>query len=259
MGLNEEWAAPSAAFGHIPPPLPKPAPPAFTIAGKPVDLATGEWVNPPAPPRPPTSSAGAESVVARAFRIAQNVRDQHEKFVESLKAEAGKYSPDGYRQALAEFDASDLDTSEAEFAQRKAQEEQRLENILEGLAPDGDGASETRRSRYWDGERRRIEASKSPTNEMRKAIAEANPEELAVLVKEIPRELELRGLPRNCLDSSIAAVRPELASAQANLQNLNQAAATLNQTFGSVRRGIAAGAPADPRVLVDPARFDPDR
>jgi hypothetical protein len=270
MGINEEWSAPSAAYGHPMAPPPKPVPPAFSIGGRVVDPHTGQWADqtpPPPPPRPPTSSAGAETVVARAYATAVKVRDQHAKYVAALKASAGKYSPDGYRGKLAEFantaEVAALDAAEQKFAQRKAVEEARISELLGGVNRPGDVAGELRRGRIWDADKAQLDKA-ADTGAVARTAAKliedaADADALAVLSEQLPSYLDVRNVPGGWLNDAFAEKLPELGAARTNLNSLNQAAATLNQTFGAVRRGIAAGRPAHPRVLPDPAQFDPDR
>jgi hypothetical protein len=229
----------------------KPTPPSMAIDGRPVDFRPGqaEPSKVPAPTGPTT--------VSQVFGTASRVRDEHEKFLDEMAASRADIGENAYRAALSALSAN-LDEAETKFQARKAQAAAQVEEAINGLSPDGDAASETRRSRYWEGERRAIENAKSPVSEMQKALANASPEQFAVLVQELPRELESRGLPGNVLNGTIAAVRPELAAAQSEYDALTQCEAIVAQDLGAVRRGIASGRAADPRVLVDPARFDPD-
>jgi hypothetical protein len=235
----------------IPPQPSKSQPPGMTINGKLVDFRPGqaEPSRVPAPTGP--------TVVGNVYGTATRVRSEHEKFLDQMAASRADIGENAYRAALAALSAT-LDEAETQFQARKAIAASRVEEVINGLAPDGDSASETRRSRYWDGERRAIDNAKSPVSEMQNALANANDEQFAVLVQELPRELESRGLPGNVLNGTIASARPELANAQAELRNLEQCEAIVNQDLGAVRRGIESGRAADARVLVDPSRFDPD-
>jgi hypothetical protein len=260
--LNEEWSARRIPFGLIPPELPKPAPPKFTISGKEVDTRPG-WAQPSQVPQP---SAAGDTAVSRAYRTAVKVRDAHAKYVQSLQASAGYYSPDGYRAELAKFanspEAAALDAAEQEFAQRKAAEAARLDSLRKGVNRPGDVADELRRGRIWDRDKARLDAAADAGRVAATAqelIDGADPDGDAVLAEQLPAYLQSRNVPGGWVNDAFAEKIPELGAAQADLDNLNQAEAVLAQTLGAVRRGIQAGRPADPKVLVDPSRFDPDR
>jgi hypothetical protein len=124
-----------------------------------------------------------------------------------------------------------------------------------------DAASELRRSRYWDAEQQVLANAKSPVTEAQRAIADAagNPERLSVLAEQLPAHFRARGLPADWLGNEFTKASPELAGARSVAHDIERCEAVLRHDIAAVRRGIDAGRPADPQVLVDPSQFDPQR
>jgi hypothetical protein len=234
-----------------------PAP--YTINGKVVDTNPG-WAEPrpvaPVPTQP-------ETVVSQAYSGLQQVRQAHQRHLEEVYRNADRLSEEGRRDAIADFRNSQaaklLDQIDAAADQRLAQAQNDYAQQLKGLTQPGDAAQETRNSRTWDRELRKLEAAKdsgSVINVARQALESSSGAELGVLMEQMPSYLESRKVPTEWINPVVTQQHPALGEAQWKANQAQQAATLLHYNAMRIRNGIHNGSP--PNYLVDPSKFDPD-
>jgi hypothetical protein len=131
---------------------------------------------------------------------------------------------------------------------------------LASLVQPGDAAQESRNTRTWDRERRKLDAAPDAGHliaSARQALESATRPELGVLLQEFPSYLESHDVPTDWINPVVAQTVPEIAAAQQQAQRAQQAATVVHYDTAALRTGIQKGSP--PSQLVDPTRFDPDR
>ncbi len=116
-----------------------------------------------------------------------------------------------------------------------------------------------RRDRAWARAKHAIDraqedpSGRSTVQTTREVIQGARPEEIGVLVQEVPADLESLGLPTDFVESEVAAKAPKLAEAQRELTSATRDVTVLRHTIAAVKRGIDSSSPVPEVALVDPA------
>jgi hypothetical protein len=176
---------------------------------------------------------------------------------DSVTRRAALLSADGQRAALADFDAGAVGAAEALAIQREADAQAEVNRMRAALVTPGDAAAEQRKTRLRDRLVREIEQTKSPLAAVQDAVAQANVDQLGVLMEELPSLMAAKGLPADgWLDRVVGARAPEYEAAQQKAANAHHARTVVSYNASAVRRGIAEGHPAV--TLVDPSKYDPD-
>lgn len=211
-------------------------------------------------PAPPAAPAPKITTVSTAFETMKSVRSAHQKYLAELAASKSKFSPDGYRAKVLGFkdspEAQAVDQHEAAVIARRDKAAADYEQTLANLSRPGDSAEELRNSRAWDRHKRTIDNAKSPVAAARAAVSQAKPEELGVLLDELPAHLAATGHPTDWINQAVAQVVPGVANAREVFDKASRAAEIAQYDARRLREGFASGRP--PVELVDMARFDPD-
>lgn len=184
----------------------------------------------------PTAGAlthGSDSTAfQRAGADANHAAQQLDAYVDSLRGAAGdtKYTSENIRDHVAQFAHTpaaqaversvDAVRVTAEAAQLAA------DRALERLQPKGDTATELRNSRYWN----RVEAQLDSIADGGKRlpvvdelIKNANPNELGVLIEELPAYLRAKGSDASFVDELVAQAVPEYGAAKRRVGVAQQA------------------------------------
>jgi hypothetical protein len=211
-------------------------------------------------PAPPAAPAPKVTTVSTALATMENARSAHQKHLAEVARSRESFTADGYRAKVLEFadspEAKAVDEHEAAVIARRDKAAADYEQTLANLSRPGDSAEEQRNSRAWDRQKRTIDHADSPVAAARAAINQAKPEELGVLLDELPAHLAATGHPTDWITSSVEQVVPELAAARGQLDKASRAAEIAQYDAARLREGFASGRP--PVELVDMARFDPD-
>ena len=171
------YSTPNEQRGYTPPPTPEP----FT------------------PPRVSASAVKVDgSVVEQAHAAFTNAKTAFEKFLNDIPRE--HYSADGLKAQIKKFGDTDaakaVDIAVANVRDRADKATAQVEKIRRDLSPNGDTAAELRATRYWDRTKPGLDNAKEGAfGRAQKLIANADREELGVLLQELPAYLEARGLP----------------------------------------------------------------
>jgi hypothetical protein len=137
-----------------------------------------------------------------------------------------------------------------------------VQATLKALSPPGDTAEELRRQRVLDRTLRKLDKARdvgSVTQAAREMLEQATPDELPVLVQEIPHYLDDAGAPADWVPKVVAAKAPQLAEAQTRLATAKQAQVLSRAAAKLVRDGVRNHRPPTQLHRLDPTRFDPER
>jgi hypothetical protein len=213
-------------------------------------------------PQQPTS----DTVVAQAYSGLVNVTKAQQKHNDEVVRDSAHLTQEGLRARLNAFadsaEAKSVDGIEASVDQLVARKQAEVQATLKALSPPGDTAEELRRQRVLDRTLRKLDKAKdvgSVTQAAREMLEQATPDELPVLVQEVPHYLEDAGAPADWVQRIVATKAPQLAEAQTKLAAAQQAQVMTRQAAKFVRDGIRDGSPPTQLHLLDPSRFDPDR
>jgi hypothetical protein len=205
--INDEWGG----GAERPPNMPAPEP-TFTISGRPVPPVGSDMPAPPPPPAGATAMSLAQNVIARTNAA-------YKDHLDGIAADRG-LNEQGQRAKLAEFDASPVDQAEALAIAREAEAQADVERQRAALVKPADAAGEQRNLRYRDRLVRDLDHAPSPLAAAQQAVQQATPEQLSVLLEELPSLLTAKGVPTDgWLDHAAAAKVPEYAAAQQKAAN----------------------------------------
>jgi hypothetical protein len=218
----------------------------------------------PEPFTPPPVRASAVkvngSVVEQAHAAFTNGKTAFEKFLNDIPRE--HYSPDGLKAQVEKFSdtaaARAVDAAVASVRDHADKANAQVEKIRRGLSPNGDVAAELRATRLWDRTRPLLDNAKEGAfGRAQKLIANANREELGVLLQELPAYLEALGHPTNWIDTAVGQVVPEYAQAAKRRQKAQQALTIAELNAKSLQRSFAQGYSSS--ILTDARLYDPDK
>ncbi len=200
-----------------------------------------------------------ETVVSQAFSAIQKIHQTHREYLDAVDKD-DRFTDEARQEAVSSFKNTEtakyLDTVEEVVDQRLTAAQAKLDAQFKGLSKDGDAAQESRNLRIRDRALDTLKASDSPVTAAQKMFEKATPEELSVYLQEVPAFLENRDLPTGFIPAVVEQKLPELAAAQREVNQAQQAKTVLDYDVTAIRNGIKTGFP--PTQLVDPSRFDPD-
>ncbi len=200
-----------------------------------------------------------ETVVSQAFSAIQKIHQTHREYLDALDRNSD-ITDEARAKAVPAFGNTEtaryLDTVEEAVDTRLTVAQAKYEAQLAGLSKDGDAAAESRAIRIRDRALDTLKASDSPVTAAQRMFEKATPEELSVYLQEVPSYLLNRDLPTSFISAVVERKLPELAAAQREVNQAQQAKTVLDYDVTAVRNGIKTGFP--PTQLVDPSRFDPD-
>lgn len=218
------------------------------------------------PPQQSGQPAQPDSVVQQAFKRLLDVPKAQRAHIEAVNAQ--EYAKPGSRvfdndrrqREIADFansrEAQSLDDVEQVFERQLSAYQADYQSAIAAQSANVDEAAALRiRDRLID----RLSNSDSPALVARQLVSDAKPEELGVVLQEIPSWLETRGFPTDFIEPVLAGKCPDVAEKVASLRKAQQAAAIGRQTVNQIRTGIRNNSPA--KHLMTPeqvARYDPD-
>jgi hypothetical protein len=208
------------------------------------------------------NTASNNEVVGQIYELTKAVRAAQVSWNQRVERESEGKDENLIRSELAAF----ADTPEAQSLGIGAQaidawvteKQTALQQERENLSQYGEEGRE-RRDRAWAAAQRRIDVAqadpsgKSTVQVIREIIQRARPDELPVLVDQVPAYAESLGFPVGFIEAEIAAKVPSLGEKQRDLRNAERDATVCRHAIGAVQRGISKGHPVPPEAIVDPA------
>lgn len=167
-------------------------------------------------------------------------------------------TPDELLKAAREFAAPELDVAEAAFKKQADHYDAQYAHTVAGLTANVDESSAARiRDRAFD----RLAHAESPILAAQQLIESAGtPQELGVVLQEVPSWLEARGHGTDWLPSKLAEVQPDVAQAATKRRKAHQARDLGLTTIAQVRRGIDTACPVTHLMPADRvSKYDPER
>jgi hypothetical protein len=184
---------------------------------------------------------------------------EHGKYLDRIEPLAQQFTPEGFhsqRKAFGQSEAAEaVETAEQLASARVAQAEADYAAKLKELSPQGDTAAELRNQRTLARVERQL-ASADPNTKAetaRKLIAEADRDQLGVLVSELPSF----GVPSAVVEAAAQAV-PELADAATKITKARQSESLIRNDARRIRDAVNDGRRLAVQP-VSPAKYDPDR
>ena len=210
----------------------------------------------PAPDARPIAAAGAL------------LRDAARKFEAHLAdIDPAPYTAEGLARQIALFNespaAAEIDEAVALAAQREADAEAHVAEIIQSLQPKGDTADELRAGRAWSRVQRHLDSA--PDDKVaevaRRLVADADPTELGVLLEEVPAYMASKNQGADWLEQVVAEKVPALADAHRKLKLARQARPQVvfdAERLRSRITGTAAPQAYSPVPFLDLGKYDPD-
>jgi hypothetical protein len=217
----------------------------------------------PEPFEPPKVTASAVkvngSVIEQAHASFTNAKTAFEKFLNDIPRE--HYSAEGLTAQIQRFGDTDaakaVDQAVAQVRDRADKATAQVDKIRRDLSTNGDTAAELRATRYWDRTKAVLDTAKEGAfGKAQKLIANADREQLGVLLQELPSYLEAHGHTSDWIDTAVGQVAPEYARATKQHQKARQALTIAEYNAKSLRASFANGRSSS--VLTDPRQYDPD-
>lgn len=220
-------------------------------------------------PKPVTNTRAhpvpdARPIVAAAALL-RDAAAKFEKHIASI--DPAPFTPEGLHNQIGAFAespaAQQIDDAIGLAAQREADAEAHVADVLAKLSPQGDVAAELRSTRAWNRAQRQLDAVPSDrVPEMaRTLIANADDAELGVLLQELPSFLASKGQASDWLTLVVAERLPELADAQRKLKLARQARPQIEFDAQRLRDRITkttAPKAYEPVPFLDLGHYDPD-
>ncbi|CAN5348930.1 hypothetical protein BH09ACT8_BH09ACT8_30890 [soil metagenome] len=135
----------------------------------------------------------------------------------------GSLSPLGVKSYIGQFANSPAYKAVGEAVQKVTDAadaaDANVDSVRAGLSTEGDAAAELRNTRYWNRTERSLDSVRDGSQLSTAAqalVKDATPDELGVLLQELPSYLQSKGVPSNWLEAATANVVPELAAAKAD-------------------------------------------
>lgn len=206
-------------------------------------------------PQPPGPPPPMKTVTQQLYEAVQKVPDAQRQYL--AEVDARDLTPDERIREARQFAAPVLDVAEAGFKQQADEYDAAYRQTLDSLKAD---VSEDGAARIRDRALDRLSHADSPVAAAQHLIENAsNPQELGVILQEVPSWLESRGHSAAFIPQVVARVRPDVAEAATKRQKAQQAAEIGRQTIAQVRRGIDTACPAKHLMIADKVRqYDPD-
>jgi hypothetical protein len=219
----------------------------------------------PEPFVPPQVTARAVKVDGSAIEQAHatftHAKTAFEKFLNDLPQE--HYSADGLNAQIKKFGDTDaakaVDAAVTQVRDRADKAAKQVEKMRRDLSPNGDTAAELRATRFWNRTKELLDNAKEGAfGAAQKLIANADREQLGVLLQELPSYLQARGQTSDWIDTAAGQVVPEYAQAAKQLKTANQAVTIAECNANSLRTMFANGY-SGRSVLTDGRKYDPDK
>ena len=203
----------------------------------------------------PATTGTPPSYTQQAYGQVLNVHQRHRDYLAQADDD---FSPEQRDRYAAAFDgSSQLDVLEQAFDKQEQAYESDYESAVAAQSANIDESAALRiRDRVLD----RLNNADKPVTAARQLVSDARPEELGVMLQEIPSWLESRKHPTDFIEQILADKCPEVADKAARLRKARQASAIGRETIRRVREGIRTAAP--PSVLMkseDLAKYDPTK
>lgn len=202
--------------------------------------------------------------VTRAYALQDYANKEFKRHIDNVAAQRDHFTPDGMHSAITSFANTECARAAhqaiEEVNQRVAQAAQREAQIRASLRQPGDTAQELRNTRYRDRMKSEIDAAADAGKVVATAqrlMASADRSELGVLLEELPSCLRSRGVPTDWIEPQVAQLAPEYGAARAEHVRAEQARAILERNKQTLHNSFVKGHVA--HVILDPARYDPDR
>ncbi len=192
----------------------------------------------------------------------ENARGAFEKHLVAMAEQRSKFSAKGYEEQVASFVNTDavlaVSAVLAKVSDQTDAARANVAKIRRDISPDLDTAGELRASRAWDRATRLLDSADDGkvTETARALLAKAEGVELGTLVKELGPYLESRRQDSSgWLDSAIAQIVPQLATANDTLRKAEQAQQIIQHNVD--RLAVAFKQGSQPAPLVDARAYDP--
>ena len=217
----------------------------------------------PEPFTPPPVSARAVnvdgSVVEQAHAVFTHAKTAFEKFLNDIPRE--HFSADGLAAQIKKFSDTDaaraVDQAVTQVRDRADKAAKQVEKMRRDLSPNGTTAAELRSTRYWNRTKELLDSAKEGAfGAAQKLIADADREQLGVLLQELPSYLQSRGHTSDWLDTAFGQAVPEYAQAAMQLKTAKQAVTIAESNANTLRKSFAEGRSMS--IIVDARNYDPD-
>jgi hypothetical protein len=186
---------------------------------------------PTAAPQPPSFESEAHAALVRIARNFNEHLDETDR--NAVDPLTGRTELDAkLKQAHAAFVDTDdfrgIDTVEQLAAQKVAEKKAEREAIRKSLVTEGDTAAEIRASRRWESDRDLLNSKGGSLEVGRKLLEDADDASLSVLVEQLPRYYEARGVDASkVIDETVSRKCPQLAEADREARRAEMNAAVL--------------------------------
>lgn len=220
------------------------------------------------PIRSSAQHAGEGTTFQQANAAMVHAQNEYQRHIKRTNADKDHYSQSGYQQQLAGFvDTAAFKAIDHAVDQVRARRDAAQKNLTEvrrALSPDGDTAAELRATRYWNRTKGILDTAKSGTviHQAGELIAAAEPNELGVLIQELPAYLTVRDVPTNWIDAAIGQAAPEYGTATTTLHKAEQALIITEHNARRLQASIGRGDQIPiPLALPNPNKpreYDPD-
>lgn len=205
------------------------------------------------------------SAVEQAAAAMEHANKAHAKYLDSLAGERHRYSAGGYLEQAALFGSTDaakaVDNAVTLVETRVAEAETAVKNIRKNLTKAGDAAQESRNTRYWDRTQAVLEAAGDKRFGRAQQLIkdpDLTPEQLGVLLEELPAYLETHGITTDWMDPLLHQVVPEYATAKQKLSVANQALIVTKRNARTLQQSFRDGHPVNAAAIARAHAYDPD-
>lgn len=203
------------------------------------------------------------TVVEQAHALMEHGKTARAKFLDDIKKDRHRYSDEGYREQVAGFidspAAKAVDTAVSKVRDLADKTGAQVEKIRKGLSPNGDTAAELRATRFWDRTKPLLDNAKEGAfGRAQKLIANADREQLGVLLQELPSYLEAHGQATEWIDTAVGQAVPEYAKAVRRHQKAKQALTIAERNAQSLHKSFSDEGHRPVLTQYNP-KYDPDR
>lgn len=207
-----------------------------------------------------------------------HVQKEFHRHIETVNANRDHYTETGYREQIGNFTQTDAFKSMNhhldQVRTRRDQAKADVDKIRSALVKPGDAAQESRNTRFWNRTQPKLDAAQTGASSLAlKLIEQATPEQLSVLIEELPSYFEVRNtnLPDNhrkhatqsideAIDSKIQRTIPEYGSAAKKLGKAEQAVTIVEANADRLHRAITTGSQVPIALTTVPdGKYDPDK
>lgn len=205
----------------------------------------------------------------RAYAAITHAQNQYLSHVRTTAANKDRYSELNYKRQLAGFAATDaagaLDTAVGSMKDRVDQARAHVDKTRASLNKPGDAAQESRNTRYWNRTKPLLDkAGPGTLSVAMKFIERATPDELSVLLEELPSYLEVSRGPEDvqravaALDAQAQRSVPEYGRAVRQLGKAEKAATVVAHAATQLAGAITEGRETPIRMTLN-SDYDPDK